>query len=507
MKQSQKALLLLVSFALPFFCCGSCSSNSGGDGDEVLDPKDDLTITATTTVQSFIGVGPQWGGYDLVSDWTGNNSLSNEDWNKLYTRLRYMKPALMRIMVSPGWNYDWSAGTGGSNFAKSEPLLIKMLDFCQTENIDVIFGEWGHQGGTNINEAWLNAAVDFYEWLVRTKGYTCIKYYNMVNEPNGNWSSINGNYNLWQQLIKQFHAKLVAKNLASGVQIIGPDVAIWGLDLIHWVNNARSDVGDIVTAYDIHTYPPETQVRNGEYQTMIKAYRNAAPASAVMIMGELGFKYSENTELNRQNKERIEADKTYSSDDSNMMVYDAFYGIDMADAVIQNMLAGYAGVILWDLDDAQYNVSGKRLKRWGFWNILGAEAFGSAADENIRPWFYTMSLLSRYFPKGTEIKSATLPSKRGVRAVAGFKDGKMTIAIVNSNLIGYNVNLKMVNGETMSGLKKYVYVAGEGASFTGALDASGFAAPENPNTTLDLNNGTKIALPPQSFVLFTNLNN
>ncbi|MCL2098318.1 MAG: hypothetical protein FWH23_06125 [Bacteroidales bacterium] len=495
----QNFTLILVS--LLFFSCSGCSSKDPHNGPD--DGRDDITITSQTVVPSFVGIGPQWGGYDNIKAWTGNASLSNDDWNKLYTRLRYMKPPLMRIMVSPGWNYDYPPG---NNFEKSDHLLIKMLDFCQTEGIDVIFGEWGHQGGSGgIDDAWVETAANFYDYLVRTKGYTCIKYYNMVNEPNGDWSSINGNYNLWEQLIKKFHAKLVEKDLANTCQIIGPDVAIWNTNLVSWVSNVRNNIGNIVTAYDIHTYPSENSVRSGEYTNTIKAYRNAAPASAIMIMAELGFKYETNSELDVENKKRINADN-YASDDSNMMVYEAFYGTDMADVVIQNMLAGYAGVILWDLDDAQYSVVNMwRLKRWGFWNIQGAETFGNPDDENIRPWFYTMSLLSRYFPKGTEIKSVNLPNKRGVRAVAGIKNGKYTIAIVNSNVATYNVNLKMENGVELNNLKKFVYIAGEGAAFTGKLDSSGFAAPESENLSLDLSGSIKIELPPRSFFLYTNM--
>jgi len=410
----------------------------------------------------------------------------------------------MRIMVSPGWNYDYPSGSNGNNFEKNDPLLIKMLDFCQTEDIDVIFGEWGHRGGNSIDQTWLETAVKFYEYLIKTKGYSCIKYYNMVNEPNGDWSSINGNYALWEQLIKTLHEKLVEYNLADVAPIIGPDIAIWDTYLVNWVNNTKNNIGNIVTAYDIHTYPTETIVRSGEYTNIIQAYRNAAPQSAIMIMGELGFKYDANSDLGRKNTQLINADK-YASDDSNMMIYEAFYGIDMADVVIQNMLAGYAGIILWDLDDAMYNVSGKNLKRWGFWNILGAEAFENTNDENIRPWFYTMSLLSKYFPKGTEIKSVTFPNKRGLRAVAGIKNGKYSIAIVNSNSSDYNFNLIMDNGIELKAMKKFVYVAdAEGAGFEGNLDASGFAAPESDNVTLDLSGSVEINLPARSFILYSN---
>jgi hypothetical protein len=117
-----------------------------------------------------------------------------------------------------------------------------------------------------------------------------------------------------------------------------------------------------------------------------------------------------------------------------------------------------------------------------------------------------MSPLSRYFPKGTEIKSVNLPNKNGLRAVAGIKDGKYTVAIVNSNSSIYNISLKMENGKELNGMKRYSYIAdAEGAGFKGALDASGFAAPESNNVTLDLRSVVKMELPARSFILFTGL--
>lgn len=491
------ALLLISMLLVAFFGCSK-------DNSEPLSPQhgtSSIMITSQTVIPSFVGIGPQWGGYDNIQSWTGSTTLSDNDWNTLFTRLRYMQPPLMRIMVSQGWNY-----TPPSNFNKSAGLLFKMLDFCQSNNISVIYGEWGHQGGTAIDTTWLNTAVGFYEYLIKTKNYTCIKYYNMVNEPNGDWSSINGNYNLWKDLIKALNAKLVAKNLASSCQIIGPDIAIWDTNSVGWVTNTKNEIGDIVTAYDIHTYPAETVVRGGSYSSLVQAYKNAAPVSAVMLMTELGFKYDANSQLGMENTQLINADP-YASTDSNMMIYKAFYGVDMADAVIQNMLAGYAGIILWDLDDAMYNnESLYKLKRWGFWNILGAEVFKNPADENIRPWFYTMSLLSKYFPEGTKIVSANVLYTKGIRAVAGVKDGKYTVAIVNSSTASYDdVNLQMENGIALQNTKLFTYIAGDDASFTGKLDASGFAAPENDNVTLDLRNPVKITIPAQSFTLYTNM--
>ncbi|MGE0078019.1 MAG: hypothetical protein AB7S48_09185 [Bacteroidales bacterium] len=468
--------------------------------------NDEIVITSEIITETYAGNGVQWGGYDILTEWIGTPSLSNEDWDKLFKRVTFMRPPLVRIMVSDGWNYMIN---GEYNPAKSNDILIKILDFCQAQNITVIIGEWGHKGDNSIDEQWLDNSVNFLDYLIVTKNYTCIKYFNMVNEPNGSWSSIDGNFMLWKSLIEQFHDKLITKNIDSKIKIIGPDVAVWSTNLISWITNTNYELGDKVGAYDIHTYPTETEVRTGTYFEMIKSYQNEVPNAKEMFMCEFGFKYSTLSELGIENALRKANDK-YASDDSNMMIYDSFYGIDVVDAIMQNMLAGYSGIILWNLDDAMYNSDGSnstKLKRWGFWNILGSEKFENASDENIRPWFYPASLMSRYFPAGSSIINVTLPDKKGLRAVVGTKDGRYSIAIVNSNFVKYTIDLKATNELVMTSVKVYQYIAGEDSNFTGATDNDGFAVPSLTDDSINLSPtiAKTLSLPPQSFFLFTNM--
>ena len=41
-----------------------------------------------------------------------------------------------------------------------------------------------------------------------------------------------------------------------------------------------------------------------------------------------------------------------------MSVYDVAYGLDMADALVQTLQAGYSGTVAWMLDDAMHNNEG-----------------------------------------------------------------------------------------------------------------------------------------------------
>ena len=490
----------LIIITIFFFVSCSKDDPVPENGDSTVAIKPDVII------QNYIGNGVQWGGYDILEEWTGSPDLSYEDWNTLFKRVRFMSPSLIRLMVTGGWNYMVN---GEFNPSKSEHVLVKILDFCEQEGINVMLGEWGHTGGDTIDTEWLNNSANFLEWLVETKNYSCIKYFNMVNEPNGSWSSTQGNYALWKELMEEFHSLLTLKGFATKVQLTGPGIAIWDADMVHWIINTSIDLGPVIGLYDIHTYPSQQELLDGSYWSLIETYKNNVPASYDIIISEFGFKYDPGSGLGAENSRRI-ADDPFTSDDSNMMIFDAFYGVDVANSIMQEMLAGYAGVILWNLDDAMYNIDGTAstsLKRWGFWNILGSEKFGGAGDENIRPWFYPVSLMCRYFPEGTGIYEVDLPKKKGLCAVAGMKDGKYTIAVVNSNYVDYSVDLKHEENIKISRLKAYSYIAGTEGEFTAALDEDGFAAPYDTNLTFDFSNEkpVSIAIGAQSFRLYTNM--
>lgn len=499
MNKLMKLGLLIFSLLMCFNCSDIDAKFIEDDG------RHDILIKESIINPAYIGNGVQWGGYEIVEGWTGNATLSDEDWTKLFKRVEFMSPQIMRLMISAGSTYL----TNGEFTPTKDQNLFKILDFCQEKGIQVIFGEWGHSGKESIDEQWLDYAVKFTEYLVNEKKYTCIKYYNMVNEPNGDWSSINGNYDLWKSLIQKLYAKFEASGLSQKLELIGPDVAIWDTDLTWWVSNTYNDMDAMIGAYDIHTYPSETIMRNGAYQQMIAAYKKSASPVKPIFMGELGFKYDSKSALGIENLKRISNDK-YASGDSNMFIYDSFYGVDIADGIMQNMLAGYSGVVLWNMDDAMYNNPSdgyEKLKRWGFWNILGSEKFENPNDENIRPWFYTVSLLCRYFPEGSRLFEVQLPNKVGVRAIAAEKDGKYTIAIVNSHLGDYDIYLKMENGIQLQNMNVYTYKAGEGSSFEGKVDSNNFAVPAQENVTYDFSNDKsyKLKLDKQSFVLITNM--
>jgi hypothetical protein len=341
--------------------------------------------------------------------------------------------------------------------------------------------------------------VAYLDYLINTKGYTCLKYYNLVNEPNGDWASTKGDFNEWRDGVKLLAKALKEKGLDRFISVAGPD-AVTRYDNpnsdytgAEWVEESVNQINDELGIYDVHDYTEYDLVRSGRFEIFhSRIAQFAQKADKQIIFGELGFSRN-----NKENQERVKADP-FASDDSQMSVYDFSYGIDMADAAIQSMNAGYSGVVAWALDDAMHTLGDlgdkNQLKRWGMWNSLGTEICNNPADEQMRPWFYSWSLLCRYFPAGSTIIKTDTTGIDGVRLTAGIFHDDISIAIVNNSSRNNTVFLSVPVSKT---LKKFLYIDGERA-----VDENNF--PVAVVNNIDVKK--PIVIPAYSFVLLTSFN-
>ncbi len=493
------SLILLLSF-----------TNCNSDNWEPTETQNTGTILVKTNEvinESYIGNGVQWDAYPQAYKYWGQ-PIPDQDWNKMYKRLDYMKPSFMRVVLG---SYDKYAADGPDSYEPENLFegLGKILQYCQDHQITVMLGDWGYNqveaSQNKIFENRIENAAKYVDFLINTKGFTCIKYYNTINEPNLQGSATNGNYELWEKATGYFYEQLVALGIENQVKIAGPDIAPFSNDITDWITNTASNLGDKVPLYDIHTYPPKEDMFNGNYEKRLKVYKDATPAGSQIIIGEFGFKYDTgssnmDSNLNDLNLNAINADVNIAND-SNTLVSEYFHGVDLIAITMKIINAGYSGAINWNLDDAMHSGTerGQDLKVWGFWNILGDELLGSPEKEEIRPHFYSYSLLTRYMQKGTKVFKVEVPGLIGVDAIAIEKDGKYMIAINNIYEDEYVVDVKFDNNISLSGAKKFVYKENDRK-----IDDNGFPVPEEEGLTLDLVKGASIAVSSKTLTVITN---
>ncbi|MCD7930730.1 MAG: hypothetical protein LUH15_04825 [Tannerellaceae bacterium] len=454
----------------------------------------------TIISEDYIGNGAQWDPYQLDYG-KGRMTISDADWQKLYDRLDFMRPGFIRVMTNTLSHYEPGTDVPGRNLES----LYRILDYCLSRDVTVLFGDWGgsmvDSRSGQIREANLRKAAELVEWLYRQKGYTCIRYYNMVNEPNGDWSATNTSYPLWATAIRFFYGQLQELDLEGSVQLVGPDAAIWDTKEAWWVTNCAKELGEQIGLYDIHTYPSKITVNSGEYSEIIRAYKDNIPPGQQIVMGEIGFKYVEEADSVYRNESisRAEAKPYASVDDSQMFVYDYLYGTDMADALFQTINEGYSGSVVWMLDDAMHSKeTPDKLKVWGFWNILGDEYFGEE-EEKVRPWYYAWSLLCRYIPSGSTVYKTVVEGDAFVKAVTIRKGDAYTLAVVNvskeSKVISWQCDLL----PELANCKQYLYSEGKLR-----IEKEHLLLPVQTNRNLSLERNESLFLPAESLIVFTN---
>lgn len=448
----------------------------------------------------YIGNGAQWDPYQLDYG-KGKLEISEADWKKLYDRLDFMRPQFIRIMVNTSSFVDKGNFIPGKNM----DVLFRMLDYCQSRNVTVMLGDWGWSvidtREAKINDRNLRYAAETVDYLIRKKGYSCIRYYNLINEPNGYWAATNKSYTLWASSVRQFYQDMEKLGLSGEVGIVGPDIAIWNQSETWWVDSCAVQLDKEIELYDIHTYPSKITVNSGEFAEIISAYERSVPKGKKIVMGEIGFKFVEDADslYLKENIRRAKAKPHASTEDSQMFVYDYMYGTDMADALIQTMNAGFSGSVAWMLDDAMHsNEAPDKLKIWGFWNIFGEEYFG-AEEENVRPWYYAWSLLTRYMPAGSRIYKTEITGESAVKVAVAGKEDKYMIALVNVSRSPQTVKMKSNTLSSLPDCKKFIY--SDGALKT---DGDHILLPNEENLIINFGKGEAVVMPPESLIVYTN---
>lgn len=485
---------VLITTVLMLFVFSFCAvSQESADAVFSIDGENVIT-------QSYLGNGAQWDPYQLDYG-KAQLSISDADWKKIYDRLDFMKPQVMRVMINTSSAMD----NDTLNVNKGLDNLLPILEYCQSRNVTVTFGDWG--GGMvnsevdSISKSNLGYAAKYLDFLVNDKGFTCIKYYNMINEPNGFWSVTDESYSLWKDATAYFQGELESIGLTEQVSIMGPDIAIWDSNETDWITRTHQDLGDAVGLYDIHTYPSKVTVNSEEYSRIIRAYKEKVPENTPIIMGEIGFKFveDEDSDLNKENIARAKAKPYASVEDSQMFVYDHVYGTDMADALFQTVNEGYSGCVVWMLDDAMHSKEEKhKLKVWGFWNILGDEFFGPE-EETVRPWYYAWSLLTKYMPSGSRIFESLREGDDAIKTIALEKDGKHMLAIVNVANTEKEIQINLENFPQLEGVKKFIY-SKEQMKTEGDYKI----LPNEENLEIKPSEGIRLDVTPETLIVLTN---
>ncbi len=415
----------------------------------------------------FWGLGVELDPYDALSP-------AQLNWPLITQRLDFMSPGFLRVVEPASMYFRGYDASGNPTYRWTAPSvqeLLSILDYAQGRGIPVVLGDWADPliGGD------ARIPADFLLALRDTYGFTVVRYYNVVNEPNDAGTSCV--FSCWAQIMQSVANELSHVGLAGSVSLVGPDNenswddtrAAQALDLSSgldhdnpvggdsWVTGTLQSIPALVGAYDSHRYATITGIQTGVYGDQMRARRleisNLDTAAKPYFAGEVGlvarptdpFTPNATPQAITQPLAALLDPSAGSSQigtfvDSQSHITEFDYGVWMADMMVQAIDAGLSGASAWDLDDAMHTGGGygaANLKQWGFWNSLAGEDGYPATDIQLRPWYYSWSVLSRAFPAGSQ--TLVLPSLQttGVRiAAARIPDGSgddLSVAIVNDS--------------------------------------------------------------------------
>jgi hypothetical protein len=397
--------------------------------------------TETEACANFLGFGAEWDSRNYRAA-----GITDADFTLIRRRVEWMRLPAARIMMQ----VKWCRQEDGSFDYETPPMqdLYRHLDVCEGLGTTVFLTDWG------CMPAWLQApgigdvadplyaeSIGAYlEHLVTVKGYSCLRYFILVNEPN--WEV--KEFALWRRGLEQVATELKRRGLDRQIQLAGSDEAHAPDD--DWHFQAVDQVGGLLGAYDVHSYANGAKVRQGELEPYFRRLWDYAHthdprgAQKPCIVGEAGLGDDMCTERSPY--------------------IDEFeYGLFMADYAVQAANAGSATVLAWMLDDNSHAGF-----HWGLWS--------SKADGlRLRPWFYPWALLSRLFPAGSAIHPVSTGSSDLRVLLARTADGWAVCAV---NRGDQEIEGELALGEEARPVQVTRYRYSEESAL---VDAEGFPVP------------------------------
>ncbi len=412
------------------------------------------------------------------SAWGGNPPVNQiEAWNQLkeyasWLGLNFVRVELSQRMYEPERNtFDWNN--------KEMQTLYQILDWAQANNADVflqqmwMYVDWNALPGIhplisapkNLDD-FANGIATLIEHLVNDKGYTCIKYFCMTNEPPGGtwgyWWEYGENEGsisqAWKRLKEEFEIRKIE------IPISGPD---W-TDMPPF-EPKKLDFAKYFGAIDIHSYHGVTS--EGE-ENLRKWAKWAHSQGKPFFLTEYG-----NMNLG------------WGGDDPNQKSFDA--AISNACDVIRGLSAGVDGVNRWS-----YTNRGDLDGQWQLVRTFDLETKTYLKEVTPEPEaYYGFGIISRFLSKYSSTVSCEVNGNENQPIATALLSpgGQLSIFMVNTTeeALSVELNLENYSGKTMN-----VYQVNKEI-----VSKTGFKL--NPLETLKSGVKKQIVLPPRSISTIT----
>jgi len=550
-------------------------------------------------------VNRNYAGHGLQMDVYGNIDLPQQRMDQVYNWLGWMKMGTVRSMQHWSWyTVDMDNAPTAEDIGNGDPVFIwtgqpgvnqyytnasgnkispfngrvidaqvKMMEkvydqftWFQKNNIDVVFGCWGHSGGgAGVNSAytipgmstffesmlgtgrlggalWSNdpayakALAGLAEYMQKDQKLTSANILMIANEYN---ITERYTYQMVDEAWRRISNELKDRKLDKAVRVTGPGTSWAGEFDLHAVlkqnpnykgdappgqpadpiYNDKSPVADHLGVinfqryFGVYTADSGNQGEN-DLRLAINTIKARYPNHPVFLT-ETGFSNGiESIKPERLNER-----------ESTVIIKEFCHALILSEMELQWKRAGLSGSMSWLMDDVIHSefspfdnykpIMGVNWKAYGFWNSLG-EFYNWPEALNPRPHYYTMALNSRMFQKGFQIVSMERPKDdTAVFCTAGIRQNgdrhDLSIVLTNRNDQPLRYLVKTNNAASLCDLAEYKFVDSDFQPKTGVvLNKSRVNADLTPKVqtihkNVNLAEGFILEVPPQSYIALTTM--
>lgn len=410
----------------------------------------------------FLGAGAEFDPFGFMPE-NIRRGFNEEDWTLLSGRIRRMGLDIVRMWYQPDWHepYNDDSDPGHINWngfafdSKRMRSVYRYLDLCQSMGcgVNLVFG-WKRdtpqhswlcfRGISPVRSApsdlkeWAESCSALLQYLLNTKGYTCVKYLTLFNEPNtGEDFEVPAGIDekdWYKQMYEKVDERLRLDGIRDKIKLVAPDEAGGG----GWLDEVLPDLDDIVDVYAGHLHT-HSGIELGEF---CDAWRR---------------------KILRMNPDGIE-EPFYLAEFGGVRdaeLRDSFdYGLILADLVITALNHGAAAMTLWRLSDI-YLVSpiqGTHLPADLIENGRQKQGLWEYRDKGWLPRYsyYAYSLITGYTDRGGSILKTGSSDPDISAAVVKSSQGRYSIFVLNKADMDKRLSVKFGSPAKMP-FKRHVY--------------------------------------------------
>ena len=345
-----------------------------------------LEVAARPLNAPFLGMGFEDDGWFF----TPENAAKGVDAGAIALheeRIRFMQPDLVRMFF---WYRDWNPSGDWETFTWDTPNMrskYRALDLYQELGaaVNLTGVEWGMRAPFAQVEPMAEAIVGLLQHLVRDRGYTCVKYWTLTNEPNGTFLRTGASFEDYVRLHVLVKEGLQAHGL--DVQVAGSDDTNGGFP---WFTRCVRDEAyfNAVDLFASHRYLPKTGRELGEF--FMRDRLELLGGRKPFIVAEFGF----------------QDERSGTLENPLMREYD--YALWAMALAIDGLNLGVSGFTVWCLNEVYYPNNWRM--EYGLWDFADT-------DWRLRPVFHAWALLTRHTTPGQPVRPVTSSAPQALRAV------------------------------------------------------------------------------------------